>query len=202
MIIGITGGIGSGKSTIVRTLAARGFATYDCDREAKRLAEEDTEVREAIIVLLGEEAFANGRYNTPYVAKRVFADPVLLERLNAIIHPAVIRDIKEQNILTNQPFLFVESAILFEAGMDALCDKILVIDAPEEIRITRTINRDYHGIASQENINKVRARIAAQKKSPATTEVSQGKIYVIINDGQRPINDLVNDIVNQYCAAS
>ena len=202
MIIGITGGIGSGKSTIVRALAARGFATYDCDREAKRLAEENTDLREAIVALLGEEAFANGRYNTPYVAKRVFADPVLLERLNAIIHPAVIRDIKEQNILTNQPFLFVESAILFEAGMDALCDKILVIDAPEEIRITRTINRDYHGIASQENINKVRARIAAQKKSPATTEVSQGKIYVIINDGQRPVDDLVNDIVNQYCAAS
>lgn len=202
MIIGITGGIGSGKSTIVRALAARGFATYDCDREAKRLAEENTEVREAIIVLLGEEAFANGRYNTPYVAKRVFADPVLLERLNAIIHPAVIRDIKEQNILTNQPFLFVESAILFEAGIDGLCDKILVIDAPEEVRIARTIDRDYDGIASQENINKVRARIAAQKKSPAPTEVSQGKISVIINDGQRPINDLVNDIVNQYCAAS
>lgn len=202
MIIGITGGIGSGKSTIVRALAARGFATYDCDREAKRLAEENTEVREAIIVLLGEEAFANDRYNTPYVAKRVFADPVLLERLNAIIHPAVIRDIKEQNILTNQPFLFVESAILFEAGLDCLCDQILFIEAPEEVRIARTIDRDYDGIASQENINKVRARIAAQKKSPAPTEVPQGKIYVIINDGQRPVTDLVNDIVNQYCAAS
>jgi dephospho-CoA kinase len=96
----------------------------------------------------------------------------------------------------------VESAILFEAGLDCLCDKILVIEAPEEIRITRTINRDYYGIASQENINKVRARIAAQKKSLAATEVSQGIISVIINDGKRPVNDLVNDIVNQYCAAS
>ena len=100
MIIGITGGIGSGKSTIVQELAKRGFAVYDCDREAKRIIAEDAAVRKAIIDLLGDEAFLTSHndngltsriYNTAYVAQRVFEDPELLKRLNGIVHPAVGR---------------------------------------------------------------------------------------------------------------
>ena len=93
MIIGITGGIGSGKSTIARALAARGYAVYDCDREAKRIIAENKDVQQQIIALLGPEAFVNGVYNTSYVAQRVFAEPELLERLNQIVHPAVKADI-------------------------------------------------------------------------------------------------------------
>ena len=86
MIIGITGGIGSGKSTIARELAKRGYAVYDCDKEAKRIVTENLEVQQAIIALLGDEAFIQSPitnhqspvYNTAYVAKRVFADPELL----------------------------------------------------------------------------------------------------------------------------
>ena len=122
-IIGITGGIGSGKSTIARALAARGYAVYDCDKEAKRIIAENAEVQQKIIELLGEEAFTNPTapslervkssarsdcrrssvelpggevspvYNTSYVAQRVFAEPELLERLNQIVHPAVKEDI-------------------------------------------------------------------------------------------------------------
>ena len=75
MIIGITGGIGSGKSTIARALAARGYAVYDCDKEAKRIISENKAVQQQIIALLGPEAFVNGVYNTSYVAQRVFAEP-------------------------------------------------------------------------------------------------------------------------------
>ena len=89
MIIGITGGIGSGKSTIARALAARGYAVYDCDKEAKRIIAENKDVQQQIIALLGEEAFIEGGYNTAYVAQRVFREPELLERLNHIVHPAV-----------------------------------------------------------------------------------------------------------------
>ena len=88
-MIGITGGIGSGKSIIARALAERGFIVYDCDQEAKRIIAENTDVQRAIITLIGEESFVNGLYNTAYVAQRVFAEPKLLERLNAIVHPAV-----------------------------------------------------------------------------------------------------------------
>ena len=181
-MIGITGGIGSGKSTIARELAKRGFVVYDCDREAKRFIAQNKEVQQAIINLLGEEAFVGGIYNTVYVAKRVFADPNLLKRLNAIIHPAVGAD-----ILAKQPD-FVESAILYESGLDKLCDKVIVIDAPEDIRIARTIARDYHGDASPVNINKVRARICAQAAHKGDLTIN--------NDGNASIASLVEKITH------
>ena len=185
--VGLTGGIGSGKSTIARELAKRGFTVYDCDREAKRIVEENREVQKAIINLLGEEAFIYHtpytiHYNTAYVAQRVFREPELLEKLNAIIHPEVKAD-----ILAKQPD-FVESAILYEAGMDSLCDKVIVVEAPEEVRIARTINRDYNGEATPANINKVRARICAQKNPVGD--------LVITNDGNTPISELVEKITH------
>ena len=232
MIIGITGGIGSGKSTIARELSQRGFAVYDCDREAKRIIAENKDVQAAIIRLLGPEAFrevpsdqvpsdkvpsdkvpsdkvpsdkvpsdqvpsdqvpSTKVYNTAYVAQRVFDDAHLLTELNAIIHPAVKADIlslPSTGRLGGAPILFVESAILVEAGLDTICDKIIVIEAPEEVRIARTIERDYGGVATEENINKVRARIRAQK-SPAP-EKTQGKYYRVANDGRLVLSRVVN----------
>ena len=100
MIVGLTGGIGSGKSYIAQELAQRGYAVYDCDREAKRIIAENKDVQQAITDLLGEEAFVNGQYNTSYVAKRVFEDSKLLEGLNKIVHPAVEKDICQQSGLS------------------------------------------------------------------------------------------------------
>jgi len=186
-IIGLTGGIGSGKSTIAQELTKQGFVVYDCDREAKRIIAESKDVQQAIIDLLGEEAFVDGKYNTSYVAQRVFADPHLRQQLNAIIHPAVKAD-----ILIKQPS-FIESAILREAGLDALCDKIIVVEASEEVRIERVIGRDYKGITSPANIKKVRARIQAQAN--AYDAIPQQKRLTIVNDGQTPIASLVQTIL-------
>ncbi|MBQ7383076.1 MAG: dephospho-CoA kinase [Paludibacteraceae bacterium] len=192
MIIGITGGIGSGKSTIAKALAQRGYTVYDCDREAKRIIAENPDVQKEIIDLLGEEAFIKSPitnhqspiYNTAYVAQRVFADETLLAKLNSIIHPAVGLD-----IMKRKPD-FVESAILFESGLNLLCNRIIVIDAPEDIRIARTIARDYHGDASPANTNKVRARIHAQ-------HIPQGDL-TLLNDGHTPIPELVDEILAVY----
>lgn len=172
MIIGITGGIGSGKSTIARELAKRGYTVYDCDQEAKRIIAENADVQQEIIDLLGEESFVDGIYNRAYVAKRVFEDSRLLEALNAIVHPAVGLD-----IMKRKPD-FVESAILYESGLDILCDRIIVVDAPEKIRIARTLNRNYD----------VRARIKAQK-------IPTGDL-VINNDGKTSIAELADEILN------
>jgi len=194
MIIGITGGIGSGKSTIARELAKRGFAVYDCDLEAKRIIAEDELVRKEIIDLLGKEAFVNGTYNTAYVARRVFEDKELLEALNQIVHPAVKEDIivKSQERRAKS-CLFVESAILYEAGLDEICDKVIVVDAPEDIRIARTLARDYGNEATEENINKVRARIKAQR-------VFSGQLSAVSlrvnNDGKTSIAELVEKITH------
>ena len=188
MIIGLTGGIGSGKSFLAQELAKRGFAIYDCDREAKRIIAENKDVQAAIKDLLGEEAFIEGNYNTAYVAKRVFEDPKLLEGLNKIVHPEVAKD-----ILIKKPD-FVESAILFESGLDQICNKIVVVTAPEEVRIARTIARDYQGAVTPENINKVRARIRAQKEIPASTEVPQGKMLTVINDDSSILSRIIDRI--------
>ena len=202
MIIGITGGIGSGKSTIARELAKRGYTVYDCDQEAKRIIAENSDVQQEIIDLLGEEAFIkvqsdkvqSTKYNTEYVAKRVFEDSHLLTALNAIVHPAVGLD-----IMKRKPD-FVESAILYESGLDILCDRIIVVDAPEEIRIARTIGRDYHGDASPANINKVRARIKAQgglsiQHSEVSIQDSEVRL-IVNNDGKTSVAELADEIQN------
>jgi len=201
MIIGLTGGIGSGKSFLAQALAQRGFTVYDCDREAKRIIAENQDVQAAIKDLLGEEAFIEGTYNTAYVAKRVFEEPALLDALNKIVHPAV-----KEDILSFTPSLFhsftpliVESAILFESGLDRLCDKIVVVTAPEDVRIARTIARDYQGQATPENINKVRARIRAQKEIPAGTRVSQGKLLTVVNDGSSVLSSII-DRISRFAA--
>ncbi len=195
MLIGITGGIGSGKSTIARALEARGFTVYDCDREAKRIIAENKEVQQQIISLFGEDSFVNGIYNTDYIAQRVFSDPSLLAQLNAIIHPAVKADILSLLPSTGRSgggSLFVESAILYESGLDSLCDKIIVVDAPEDIRIARTIARDYNGLSSPDNINKVRARIHAQEHIQQLHP--DRKTIVVLNDGSTPIPEIVEKL--------
>ena len=214
MTIGLTGGIGSGKSTIAQELAKRGFAVYDCDREAKRIIVSNLDVRNAIIALLGEEAFIHTpstihrtpytvhhtpTYNTRYVAQQVFAKPHLLQRLNAIVHPAVKKDIFQQSGLSVKPVFFIESAILFESGFDRLCDKVVIIEAPEEVRIARTIARDYNGEATEENINKVRARMRAQESTlnrPQAQTPSSPKILRLTNDGLTPVSLLADQILS------
>lgn len=194
MLIGITGGIGSGKSTIARALEARGFTVYDCDREAKRIIAENKEVQQKIIALFGEDSFVNGIYNTAYIAQRVFSDPSLLAQLNAIIHPAVKADILSllPSAGRSGGVFFVESAILYESGLDSLCDKIIVVDAPEDIRIARTIARDYNGLSSPDNINKVRARIHAQEHIQQLHP--DRKTIVVLNDGNTSIPEIVEKL--------
>lgn len=191
---GITGGIGSGKSTIAKSLIKRGLTVYDCDQEAKRIIVEDEEVRKAIIGLLGNESFVNGRYNTAYVAKRVFEDRTLLEQLNRIVHPTVRKDIVQK-----QPD-FVESAILYEAGMADLCEKVIVVEAPEDVRIARTIARDYQGEATAENIDKVRARIEAQGEvsiQPSEVSHQPSEVRMVVNnDGKRSVEELAEEVIS------
>ena len=188
-MIGITGGIGSGKSTIAKALAQRGYRVYDCDQEAKRIITENQSVRAAIIDLLGQEAFIGGQYNTAYVAQRVFAEPKLLQSLNAIVHPAVMQDIENNS----HDLLFVESAILQESGLSRLCDKIIVVEAPTDVRVQRVIARDYNNLSTPENMQRVQARIAAQNIDFS----HQPSTIFVRNDGKRSITELTNQILSQ-----
>ena len=190
MIIGITGGIGSGKSVIAKQLREMGYAVYDTDSEAKRLIVEDAHVREQMEQLFGEEVYRDGVYQTAVVAQRVFADKSLLARLNAIVHPAVRTDIEGwllENGGRDSEVCFIECAILYQAGFDSLCDKVVAVTAPEEIRLERVIARDHS------TIDKVRARMRAQN---AEQDLLRADI-VVNNDGEIPISTLCEQILHE-----
>ena len=186
MLIGLTGGIGSGKSTIAKQLRAMGYAVYDTDSEAKRLIVEDAHVRQQMEQLFGKEVYADGVYQTAWVAQQVFAQPTLLAALNAIVHPAVKEDIRRWAAKqTESKWLFVECAILYEAGMDALCDQVVCVSAPEEVRLERVIARD------KSDIHKVRARMRAQHAE----SYEQRADKVLNNDGTKSIQTLCQELI-------
>ena len=190
MIIGITGGIGSGKSTIAKQLREMGYAVYDTDSEAKRLIVEDAGVREEIEQLFGKEVYKDGVYQTALVAQRVFADRSLLAQLNAIVHPAVKADILRWAENINHPTLcFVECAILYQAGFDTLCDKVVVVTAPEEVRLQRAVARDHS------TIEKVRARMRAQE---VEKDIERADL-VVNNDGKTEITAICLQIRDFFC---
>lgn len=155
--VGVTGGIGSGKSVVCRILEECGAAIYDSDSQAKRLMNEDCGLREALIAEFGEETFRDGTLNRSYLASIVFPDAGRLQRLDDIVHPAVRRDFREWcDRQVGKPYVVLESAILFEAGFETEVDKTLAVVAPLELRIERVCCRD--GVAREE----VERRISKQ----------------------------------------
>ncbi len=154
--IGVTGGIGSGKSTVCRLFAARGIAVYDTDAAAKRLMAEDAALRRAIEARFGEESYQEGALNRQWLARQVFGDEAALQALNRLVHPAVIADFERWATEQQSVYVVVESAILYEAGLDRAVDKVVAVLAPERLRIERAMQRDG---ATEEQI---RSRMAAQ----------------------------------------
>lgn len=191
MLIGLTGGIGSGKSTIADCLRRKGYPVYDCDSQAKRILVDNEEVRKKIQDVFGEAAYEEKEgqliYNTKLVAAAVFCDGSKLQKLNAIVHPAVCEDVRQWSMQfkKGKGVGFVESAILYESHLDALCDKIVAVVAPMDLRIKRTMRRDG---AEEEHVQQ---RIASQMQDEWLMEHAD---YVIHNDETRSIEALVTEI--------
>lgn len=140
--VGITGGIGSGKSTVCELFEELGAPVYYSDGRARELMNSREEIRCAIVELLGDGAYRGDTLNNGYVAGRVFTDKGLLASLNAIVHPAVARDFEAWALsFVRLPYLILESAILFESGFDKLVDRIVTVSAPEALRIERVVVR-------------------------------------------------------------
>lgn len=154
--VGLTGGIGSGKSTLAAMLEKRGGAVYYADPRAKELMNTDHILVENIKNLLGEQAYIHGQLDRRYVAERVFLDAALLDRLNAIVHPATYMDFEHWRLCVQAPYVILESAILFESGGDKRCDVTVAVCIPENIRIGRVAERD--GVSEEA----VRARMGRQ----------------------------------------
>jgi len=143
IIIGITGGIGSGKSTLSERLREIGYSVYDSDLEARRLQNEHPEIQDQLIELFGEDIYNDQGLNRPVLAQLVFGKPELLAKLNAIVHPVVHTDFMNWiQSHSAENLLFMESAILFESGFNKIVDKVIVMTASENIRIARVMKRD------------------------------------------------------------
>lgn len=158
MILGITGGIGSGKSYVSSLLKREfGIPVYDCDKEAKRLTVADEGIREKLIELVGPEVFNGEELNKKCLADYLFSDPEHTSLVNGIIHPAVLEDFKLWAKKQEAKVVALESAILFESSFNAYVDKVLFVDAPEEVRLRRAMIRD---TATEEQI---KARMKMQQ---------------------------------------
>jgi dephospho-CoA kinase len=141
--VGLTGGIGSGKSTVARIFETLGVPVFYADSEAKALMVSNQEVIKVISVLFGDQAYAEKELNREYIAGRAFNDPVLLEKLNATVHPLIHRHfLKWAENFSGNPFILEEAAILFESGANNYFDYSILVTAPESLRIERVMKRD------------------------------------------------------------
>lgn len=145
LLVGITGGIGAGKSTVAKIFTTLGVPHYDSDARAKYLMTSSPNIQSGLRVLFGDESFVNGKLNRELIAEKSFKDPKLLAQLNELVHPEVGRDfqnwVKEN---ASQKYLLKEAALIFETGIHKTLDKVILVTAPEDVRIDRVLKRDSH----------------------------------------------------------
>lgn len=175
IVVGLTGGIGSGKTTVAGFFKEKGVPVYIADDAGKRLLETSEEIRDKVATLIGEEAYTGKTPNRKHIASVVFNDSEKLEALNRIIHPAVARDFENWKSKQDAPYLLYEAAILFEAGGYKKCDFNILVTASKEEKLKRLQNRD------QSTIEEIEARMAKQwsdgkKKKLADFEIENHQL--------------------------
>jgi dephospho-CoA kinase len=174
--VGITGGIGSGKSVVCRILACLGVPVYEADSRSKYLLVHDEQLREHIKVEFGEAAYLpDGSVNRAYLADQTFHAPERLQRLNQLTHPRVKRDYESWYAHQKAVYVVKEAALLFEAGSDVDLDYIVVVTAPETVRLARVLARDLH--RSEKAVRDIMSRQWPDDKKIAKADA------VLNNDG-------------------
>lgn len=176
--IGITGGIGSGKTFICRLFEALGIPVYNADEEAKKLMNTDVRIKEKLIAQFGAATYKDGLLDRAFLASMVFSDKDKLELLNSIVHPIVIQEAKDWAERQTTRYSVKEAALLFESGSYKELDYTILVTAPMDIRIQRVIKRD--GATEQQ----VRERINKQMSDEEKLQLAD---FVIVNDGITPL---------------
>ncbi len=176
--IGLTGGIGSGKTSIAQILEAMSYPVYYSDLRAKFLSDEHPAIRQGLIDLLGEEAYIDGTLNRVFVSECIFSNPDLRLKVNQVIHPIVRKDFDDWAEQQTSSLIFNEAAILFETGAYQQFDAILLICAPIDIRIQRVMLRDHCSKASVED--RIQSQWTDEQKRSLTK-------YCVENDGRQPV---------------
>ena len=184
--IGITGGIGAGKSLVAEIIKAMGYPVYNSDERAKELTESNPKIKEGLIHLFGEEIYQNDTLNKFALAQAIFSDESLREKVNALIHPIVREDFNLWALAQNNSLVFNESAILFETGSFKNFDAIILVYAPKEIRIKRIMKRD--NCSENEVLKRMNSQFSDEEKYQLTE-------FRVLNDEQTPLLVQVEKII-------
>lgn len=174
--VGITGGIGSGKSIVSEFVSKMGFPVIKADEVAKEIMIKDAEVKEKIVENFGKSAYKGKGLNKKYLIETIFSDEEKLSLINSIVHPPTIKHIKDSMyaLLDNTQFVFVEAPLLYEAKMQHIFDYVILVTADEEIRIKRVMERD--GVTEEE----VKARMKGQWQDSAKMDKAD---FMLRNEG-------------------
>ena len=170
--VGITGGIGSGKSSVCKMLALRGVPIYDSDSRAKQLLVTDVELVRLVSQRFGADVYVDGMLNRQVLAARVFTDKVALAELNSMVHPAVMRDFERWAAEQQTAYVVMESAIIFEAGLDDKLDAVVAVMAPCSLRLERAMQRD--GATREQIEERMRTQLSDD-------ELARRAKYAIVN---------------------
>jgi len=191
--VGLTGGIGSGKSLVCSILDRFGIPVYKADAEARRLMNDEPLLRTKIVESFGDQAYENEGLNREFLATQVFGDAKKLELMNSLVHPAVREDfLKWADQHREYPYVVEEAAILFESGAFREMDQTVLVTAPEELRIKRVMERDG---SEREAVLK---RMGHQRKEEELLKLAD---HVIVNDGEQMLLPQVIDLHNKLLKA-
>ena len=186
IFVGITGGIGSGKTFVSGILKNLGFPVYNSDERAKFLTENSPEILSSIKNTFGKEVFDGEQLNRPALAKVVFSGKQLLEQLNQIIHPVVAEDYKKWQALQRSAICFKEAAILFEIGAYKSMDANVLVTANKELRIERVLDRDGGSVSS------ITDRMERQWSDEKKSELAD---YILDNSGFKPLVPQIDQLL-------
>lgn len=194
-LIGVTGGIGSGKSVVCRVCALKGIPVYDCDSRAKALMRTSDAVRTSLLDLIGEEVFLpDGSLDTVRLGSRLFSDMSLRLAVEGVVHEAVRQDISSWIETLDSPVAMIESAVLHTSRLDQLVDTVWLVQAPESLRVDRVMRR------SPLTEAQVRARMECQQQE--FDSLPGSKTRMVVNDGLSPLLPQINRLLAQMIEKS
>lgn len=184
--IGITGGIGSGKSVVGKILEAMNFPVYYSDERSKNIVDSDPDIRKELLALIGTEVYLNDKLDRPFLAEKIFRDDTLLQKVNAIIHPKVRQQFADWAEAQNSTIVFNEAAILFETGAYKSMDATILVTAPLEIKIDRVVKRDR--LTREQVLERMSKQWSDEQKSPLAD-------FIVANDDTQPLLKQVENII-------
>jgi dephospho-CoA kinase len=187
--IGLTGGLGSGKSTVAHIFEVLGIPVYYADTASKRLMNEDDKVKQAVENVFGKEAYSGGELDRRFLAEIVFKDQKKLEILNAIVHPATLQDADEWIKKQTAPYIIKEAALIFESGAHQSLDYIIGVKAPLPLRIQRAMKRD--SMSRDEFMARINRQINEEIKMRLCD-------FIIVNDEQQMVIPQVLELHQKF----